>query len=291
MKKSVREGRTAIGLRILTSSPLVVAAALFGMASVASATPVITTQPVGQTIFVGQSATFSVSATGGSPLTYQWQVCSLIPGGCTDIAGATASIYTTPPATQATSGISNVYYQVTVMDPTGAVTSTQAYLYVDPAGGVAITQQPADQTVAVGQTATFTVVAASTSPLSYVWVVNRYPEASDAHPIPGATGSSYTTPPTVSTDTGNYYAVRVINSVDSRYSRFALLTVSTSTIIPPPPPPTSACDLNGDGQVNILDVQREVNMVLQVIPCTNACTVASVQRIVNASLGGTCVAP
>jgi len=35
--------------------------------------PTITTQPQDQTVDIGQTATFSVAATGTSPLTYQWQ--------------------------------------------------------------------------------------------------------------------------------------------------------------------------------------------------------------------------
>ena len=39
----------------------------------AAASPPITTQPASQTVSVGQSATFSVSASGSAPLSYQWQ--------------------------------------------------------------------------------------------------------------------------------------------------------------------------------------------------------------------------
>jgi hypothetical protein len=56
----------------------------------------------------------------------------------------------------------------------------------------------------------------------------------------------------------------------------------------------SPCDVNGDGAINVADVQLEVNMALGISPCTNAsgtCTVVSVQRVVNAALGGACVAP
>jgi hypothetical protein len=44
----------------------------------------------------------------------------------------------------------------------------------------------------------------------------------------------------------------------------------------------------------VVDVQLEVNMALGINPCTNpsgTCTVVSVQRVVNAALGGTCVTP
>jgi hypothetical protein len=58
----------------------------------------------------------------------------------------------------------------------------------------------------------------------------------------------------------------------------------------------NACDLNADGLVNVLDVNRSVNMTLGMSPCTanvtgpGVCTVVTVQRVVNASLpGGACV--
>ena len=38
------------------------------------AQPIITTQPVGETNWLGQSASFSVAATGSDPLGYQWQL-------------------------------------------------------------------------------------------------------------------------------------------------------------------------------------------------------------------------
>jgi len=60
------------------------------------------------------------------------------------------------------------------------------------------------------------------------------------------------------------------------------------------PPPPSSCDVNGDGVVNVVDVQLEVNMALGISSCTNSdgqCTVVQVQRVVNSALGGTCVSP
>src|SRR6202795_2567464 len=54
-----------------------------------------------------------------------------------------------------------------------------------PSSAPAITIQPSDQTVSVGQTATFTV-AASGATLSYQW-------QRSGSPIAGATAASYTT--------------------------------------------------------------------------------------------------
>ena len=58
----------------------------------------------------------------------------------------------------------------------------------------------------------------------------------------------------------------------------------------------SPCDLNGDGKVDATDVQMAISQVLGTTACTNAsltgngqCNVVSVQRIINASLGGACV--
>ena len=83
--------------------------------------PLIITQPVNQTVTVGQTATFSVTATGTGPLTYQWYVNGV------PINGATSSIYTTPPTTLGQSGS---VYTVVVSNSVGSVVSTGATLTV-----------------------------------------------------------------------------------------------------------------------------------------------------------------
>jgi hypothetical protein len=56
----------------------------------------------------------------------------------------------------------------------------------------------------------------------------------------------------------------------------------------------SPCDLGKYGVVNSADVTLAVNMALGTIPCTanvegpNTCTVVTVQRVINASLGQSC---
>jgi len=57
----------------------------------------------------------------------------------------------------------------------------------------------------------------------------------------------------------------------------------------------SGCDLNGDGVVNVLDVQLSIAQVLGTAPCGSAdligigtCTVTDVQRIIGAALGSAC---
>jgi hypothetical protein len=85
-----------------------------------------------------------------------------------------------------------------------------------------ITTQPADQTVSLGQSATFAVVATGTAPLQYQW--NK-----DGAPIGGATGSGYTTPATASTDSGTSFTVVITNAVGSVTSSAVTLTVTAAS--------------------------------------------------------------
>jgi len=82
--------------------------------------PSISVQPADQTVTVGQSAVFAVTASGIA-LTYQWQENG------SAIPGATASSYTTAPTTAADSGSTFV---VIVANSAGMVTSKSAALTV-----------------------------------------------------------------------------------------------------------------------------------------------------------------
>jgi hypothetical protein len=89
--------------------------------------------------------------------------------------------------------------------------------------GPAITIQPSDQTVPVGQTATFTVAATGAAPLSYQW--QRGGSA-----ITGATASSYTTAVTTAGDSGSVFAVVVTDAGGSTTSRDATLTATSGAV-------------------------------------------------------------
>jgi len=174
--------------------------------------PVITTQPSNQTVDSGQTATFSVVATGTS-LSYRWKQ------GSTSISGANAANYTTP-ATSATDNGSQ--FEVTVSNPGGSVTSNAVTLSVN--SKPLIITQPSNESVTVGATATFTVTAAGTAPLSYQW-------QDGGTNISGATAASYTTPATALTDNGSQFDVVVSNGLGNATSTAATLTV-TSTAAP-----------------------------------------------------------
>ena len=173
--------------------------------------PGFASQPASQTVTAGQTAMFSVMATGTSPITYQWQKNNA------NISGATATSYTTPTTV---SGDNGATFRVVVTNSAGSATSNSATLTVTASPvGPSITTQPANQTVTAGQTATFSVVAAGTSPLTYQWQKNNAN-------ISGATSASYTTPATVSGDNGATFRVIVTNPLTNITSNSATLTVN-----------------------------------------------------------------
>jgi len=176
--------------------------------------PMITTQPLSQTISTGLTATLSVVATGTN-LTYQWYVGST-GNQSNPISGATSSSYMTAALTSTTS------YWVQVKNSAGSVNSSTATITVTT--GPVITTQPQSQTIASGHTATLTVVATGSS-LTYQWYVGSSPN--QTNPISGATSSSYTTPALTSTTS---YWVQVSNGSGNANS-----TTATITVNPPPP--------------------------------------------------------
>jgi hypothetical protein len=189
--------------------------------------PSITTQPASQTVTAGQTVTFTVAAMGTAPLSYQWN------RNGTAISGATSSTYTTPPTTSSDNG---AQFTVLVSNTAGSVTSNPATLTVN-ASPVApsITTQPASQTVTAGQTASFSVAATGTAPLSYQWRRNGVA-------ISGATSVSYTTPATAISDSGAQFTALVSNTAGSVTSNAATLAVN------PPPVQITTGSLPG-GQV------------------------------------------
>jgi outer membrane protein assembly factor BamB len=185
--------------------------------------PSITMQPANQQVAVGQTATFSVTATGTAPLSYQWQK------GGMSIAGATAASYTTPAAVASDN---NSTFAVVVSNAAGTQTSNNATLTVT-TGAVAppsITKQPANQQVVVGQTASFSVTAGGTGPFTYQWMQG-------GTAISGATAASYTTPATVIGDNGKVFSVAVTNAGGTTPSNNATLSVTAGT------PPGSGTDI------------------------------------------------
>ena len=179
--------------------------------------PTISTQPASQTVTAGQTVSFGVVATGTAPLSYQWRKNG------SNISGATLSMYTTPATVDGDNG---AVFTVVISNVAGTVTSNSATVTVNPAPvAPAITAQPGSLSVTAGQTATFSVTASGTAPLSYQWRKN-------GSNISGATSSSYTTPATVVGDSGATFTVVIANTAGSVTSNSATLTVTSAATGP-----------------------------------------------------------
>jgi phosphatidylinositol-3-phosphatase len=177
--------------------------------------PRITSQPANIAVAVGHSASFSVTAVGTAPLSYEWEK------GGTAISGATASSYSTGVTTISDNG---EVFSVTVSNTAGAITSQSAKLTVNVVPvAPSITIQPANVAVSAGQSTSFSVVAVGTAPRSYQWLRN-------GAIISGATASSYSTGAITASDNGQAFAVTVSNSAGAVTSNTAVLTVNTAAV-------------------------------------------------------------
>ncbi len=205
------EARVAGGARFPVAGTISTAAILTVLPG--SGAPTITLQPQSATVTVGQTAMFTVGASGAATLTYQWSKSG------TAISGATASSYTTPATVSTDNGST---FTVKVTNGAGSATSNAATLTVNAAAvAPTIGTQPQNATVTVGQTAKFSVVASGSATLTYQW-------SNSGTAISGATASSYTTPATVSTDNGSTFTVKVTNTAGSATSNAATLTVNAA---------------------------------------------------------------
>ncbi len=155
--------------------------------------PVITQiQPFNEETNSGATATFTITATGTAPLSYQWYDNFGVA-----IPGATTATLALPNVQQSQEGL----YSVTVTNLYGS-TSTNANLIVD-LGAPVITAdlQPTNLTVYTGVPVNYSVQVSGSAPFSYQWYKN-------GGAISGATSSSYSFPALLGT---NSYYVSITN--------------------------------------------------------------------------------
>src|SRR5216110_460704 len=122
--------RTLAVLLAFNTAGMLIAGCTGSTSSNPQSPPKITAQPANQTVTAGQSASFSVSATGAAPLSYQWQKNG------SAISGATTATYSTPPTTSADNG---AQFKVMVSNARGSATSNAATLTVTATSSVKIT--------------------------------------------------------------------------------------------------------------------------------------------------------
>jgi len=192
---------------------------------VAEVAPVITTQPVGATVFPGGVASFTIAADGVPAPAFQWRKNGV------DIAGAVGPTFTIANVTANDAG----QYSAAATNHAGGVISSIAILTVNPTAiAPAIIVQPQSVSVSAGGSASFSVSASGIPALTYQWRKNGMD-------ITGAINSSYVIAPASLTSAGSYTVV-VTNSAGIRTSDAATLTVISH----------STGDFDGDGQADIL---------------------------------------
>ena len=187
--------------------------------------PTFLVQPQSVTVSAGQMATLNAVVAGDTPMSYQWYQVntgySVI--GSTPIPGATGSTYSTPPM------YATAQYWLRAQNNLGTVVSQTVTVTVTPTqtSPPVITQHPLGVLIDSGQTATLSVVASGTDPLTYQWYQTG---TSGTALIPGATAKIWTTPALTST---TRYFVRVTNTYGTTDSLVATVQVSASIALAP----------------------------------------------------------
>jgi pectate lyase len=188
--------------------------------------PNILAQPQNQTVFPGASASFSVSASGSTPLNYQWYFNTN-----TAIAGANSATLTVNNVQATNTGT----YSVTVNNLAGSTNSAFAVLALNNTPvGPSFVSQPASVVAIAGGSASFSASASGTVPIFYQWLKNN-------SPVPGATNTTLTLTNIQNSDAATY-ALVASNSVSTTTSSNATLTITVASTLP-----FSAFNLTGFG--------------------------------------------
>ncbi len=192
--------------------------------------PVITVNPLSQTVTAGSTVTFTAAATGTPAPTVQWLEST--DGGVTftPITGATSTTLTLTGVTTAESGDE---FEATFTNVAGSATTAAAVLTVVVAP--AITLNPVSQTVTAGSTVTFTAAATGTPTPTVQWL-----ESTDGGvtftAITGATSTTLTLTGVTAAESGDEFEATFTNVAGSATTTAAVLTVTPAAPPPPPPP-------------------------------------------------------
>ena len=188
-----------------------------GCSSVASSAAAVTVrarvaftlQPQSVTTCVGSTASFSVSATGAGPLTYQWK------RNGANISGATSASLSFTSVTVAQAGT----FTCEVTGTCGSLVSSAATLTVQ--SPLTWSQQPSSASAAVGQSVTLAAQASGTGSIVYQWRKNGIN-------IQGATSSSLVFASLVPSDSGSYVCIAtgICGSITSNAADVSAITLA-----------------------------------------------------------------
>lgn len=195
--------------------------------------PAITSQPIAaQTICAGQSASFSVTATGAT--TYQWKKggVDLINAG--NVAGATSS---TLQLTTVSLSDAGTYTCVITGACAPTVTTSNATLTINSLP--AITSQPVSKVICQGLNTSFSVVATGTN-LTFKWQRNGV-DLIDGGALSGVSTSTLSITAVSIVHAGNYTCIVSGTCAPTITSTIASLTVNSSAVITTNPTDVTSC--------------------------------------------------
>ena len=179
------------------------------------------TAPTAQSVNTGETATFSITASGGQPATYtyQWQQSTNNGSSYSNMNGKTSSSL----SLTATAAMNGYMYRCVVSNSAGSITSSGAKLTVYYPMTVN-TSFPKDVSINSGETASFTAEISSNgnpTAFTYQWYKN-------GTAISEATSKTYITPVvSIANDGDNYYCkLTHTQTGTSANSRTATLSVS-----------------------------------------------------------------
>ena len=199
--------------------------------AVSGKTPTVSAITAPSSVTQGTSASASVTASGASA--YAW---SIVNGTINSGQGTTSITFT------GTSSPVTLYLTATNTLGCSVTDTASVPVTVGTCTAPSITANPSGTTVTSGATATLSVAAGGTAPLSYQWY--RGSSGNTADPVGGATGASLVVAPTTTTS----YWVRVSNACGAANSSAATVTVSTT----PPAANDALMDFNGDGKSEVI---------------------------------------
>ncbi len=247
------------------------------IAYTATQSPVIGQHPANSVVTAGQSATFSVSASGTPPLSYQWQRDG------TNIAGATAATYTLASTTLADNG---ARFRCTVSNSFGTATSNEATLTVtsNQPPVAAITTPVSGTSYQAGQTITY--AGTGTDPetgnlpaSAFTWKVEFHHDTHTHPHVPptsGAAGGSFVIPTTNETEVNVWYRIHltVTDPAGLSHSVFRDILPQVSTItLQTNPPGLAGLQLTLDGTLIATPTSLQsvvgINRVLGVVSPQN----------------------
>jgi len=184
--------------------------------------PSITSQPGNQTVMTGQSAQFSVAASGNPTPTYQWQ---RLPAGSylwNDLGNdGTYSGTTTSTLTVVTTlAMNGDMFRCVASNSAGSATSSGAGLTVTTNGPIITSLSPTRQVYTPGQSMVLGVSATGVNAITYQWIHN-------GRAIAGATNATFSVPSLLTSDSG-WYVVLLTDSNGTKRSAPIFVSVSAA---------------------------------------------------------------